>query len=88
MTILARDEVRAMRRQRFRWTALLALAAAAALSGCYCDPYSGYCYGYPPYPYAYPPPYPYGPPPGAPPQPGPPPVGNAPVQQAPLPPPQ
>jgi hypothetical protein len=80
-----------MRRRQLRWAALFALAGAAALGGCYCDPYSGYCYGYPPNPYSYPPPYPNGPPPaypyGAPPQPpGPPPPGNAPVQQTPLPP--
>ena len=42
-----------MRRLRLRWAALFGLASAAALSGCYYDPYTGYFYPYPP-------PYPYG----------------------------
>jgi hypothetical protein len=73
------------RRWRLRWVALIALTGAAALSGCYWDPYTGYLYPYPP-----PPPYsyPYGAPPPSPtaaPQPAP--AGNnAPVQQTPLPP--
>jgi hypothetical protein len=82
-----------MRRQwlrRARWGALaIGLLSAAALSGCYWDPYTGYVYPYPPpppYPYGPPPAYPYGPPPGAAP-PGGPPAGNPPVQQRPLPPP-
>jgi hypothetical protein len=71
-----------------RLAALLALASAAALSGCYYDPYTGYFYPYPPpYPYGAPPYYyPYGAPHAYPP--AAPPAGNAPVQQAPLPPPQ
>jgi hypothetical protein len=75
-------------RGRLRWAALLALAAAGALSGCYYDPYTGWYYPYPP-----PPPYPYaGPPPntanGQPPGPPatPPPPTNGPVMQTPLPP--
>jgi hypothetical protein len=76
-----------MRRRRLRWAALMVLASAAAVSGCYWDPYTGYVYPYPyppppygapPYPYGAPPPYPTG---------GPPPA-NGPVQQTPLPPPQ
>ena len=81
--------------------ALIALASAGALSGCYYDPYTGYWYASPPYYYPYPMAYPYGPGypyayppgPGQGPNPaqgyGPPagPPGNAPIQQAPLPPP-
>jgi len=40
--------------------ALIALAGAGALSGCYYDPYTGLWYAYPPY-YPYPMAYPYGP---------------------------
>jgi hypothetical protein len=75
-----------MQQRRSRWALLAALVGAAALSGCYYDPYTGYFYPYPatpPYPYSYgAPPYPYRPPP----PPAPPPSGNAPVQQTPLPP--
>jgi hypothetical protein len=73
-----------MRRRRLRWVLLAALAGAAALSGCYYDPYIGSYFPYPP-----PPPIPYGPPPytyGAPPLQAPPRQGTAPVQQTPLPP--
>lgn len=93
-----------MRRRLWRWAAWLALAgAAAALSGCYYDPYTGWSYPYPPpppYPYAppaaygAPPPAAYGTPPpaayGAPPAAayGAPPPGRGPVTQTPLPPPQ
>jgi hypothetical protein len=83
-----------MTRRRLRWMTWLALASAAALSGCYWDPYTGSVYPYPPaapYPYGAPPPYPNGAPPypnGAPPYPNSaPPPGNGPVQQTPLPPP-
>ena len=77
-----------MNRRRLRWAALFALASAAALSGCYYNPYTGYFSPYPP-------PYPYGAPafyylrrPHAYPPAAPPPAGNAPVEQMPLPPPQ
>jgi hypothetical protein len=43
------------------WAALIALAGAGALSGCYYDPYTGYWYASPPYYYPYPMAYPYGP---------------------------
>ena len=90
-----------MKRFGLRWPALLALASAGLLSGCYYDPYTGYSYpyggyypyGYYPYPWGYPyPPRPYPPPQGAPaPAPnagqGTLPPTNAPVQQTPLPPP-
>jgi hypothetical protein len=78
-----------MRRLRLRWAALFGLASAAALSGCYYDPYTGYFYPYPPpYPYGAPPTYyPYYTPPSYP-RAAPPPAGKAPVQQTPLPPPQ
>ena len=73
-----------MRRCRFWARVLFVLASAAALSGCYYDPYTGGYYPYPPYPYPYPyrPPYPY-------PYPAPPPPANpnAPFQQTPLTPP-
>jgi hypothetical protein len=71
-----------------RWAALVAVASAAALSGCYYDAYTGYFYPYPPpYPYGAPPAYyPYYTPPSYPR--APPPTGGAPVQQTPLPPPQ
>ena len=73
-----------MRRLSLRWAALFGLASAAALSGCYYAPYTGYYYppyGAPPtyYPYYTPPSYPRA---------APPPAGKAPVQQTPLPPPQ
>jgi hypothetical protein len=74
-----------MRRLRLRPAALFVLASAAALSGCYYDPFTGYFYPYPP-------PLPYGPPPyypsSAPPYPRaePPPAGAGAVQQTPLPP--
>jgi hypothetical protein len=83
------------------WRAMLiALIGAAALSGCYYDPYTGYWYGYPPY-YPYPMaspygpgyPYPYPPVPNPAAQgyqgyaPGTAPPSNAPIQQTPLPPP-
>ena len=72
-----------MRQLSLRWAALFGLASAAALSGCYYAPYTGYYYppyGAPPtyYPYYTPPSYPRAPPP----------TGGAPVQQTPLPPPQ
>jgi hypothetical protein len=79
-----------MRRRRLRWMTLLALASAAALSGCYWDPYTGYLYPYAPaapYPYGAPPPYPNGAPPPYPDGNGGPPPGNGPVQQTPLAPP-
>jgi hypothetical protein len=78
-----------MRRLRLRWAALFGLASAAALSGCYYDPYTGYFYPYPPpYPWGAPPfYYPYGAPHSYPPA-APPPAGNAPVEQTPLPPPR
>jgi hypothetical protein len=50
-----------MRKYRRLWrAALIALAAAGALSGCYYDPYTGLWYAYAPY-YPYPMAYPYGP---------------------------
>ena len=89
-----------MRGYRRAWRAvLIALVGAAALSGCYYNPYTGYWSPYPPY-YPYPMAYPYGPgypyayPPGGEPNPaqgyapGTAPPTNAPIQQAPLPPPQ
>jgi hypothetical protein len=82
-------KVGAVNRRRSRWAALFALASAAALSGCYYNPYTGYFDPYPP-PYPYGAPafyYPYGAPHAYPPA-APPPAGNAPVEQAPLPPPQ
>jgi hypothetical protein len=82
-----------VRRWRLPRAALLALASAAALSGCYYNPYTGYFSPYPPpYPYGAPPYYyPYGEsgsyprayPPQAPPY-----AGTAGVEQVPLPPPQ
>jgi hypothetical protein len=78
-----------MRRRRWRWATVLALAGvAAALSGCYYDPYTGWYYPYPPpppYPYASPPPAPYAAPPANPSGAAPP--ANGSVTQTPLPPP-
>jgi hypothetical protein len=76
-----------MRRWRLWCALLIVFASAAALSGCYYDPYTGYYYSYPfyPYPYPYRPPYPYPPPPPTNPATGTPPAPNAPIQQAPLP---
>ncbi len=70
--------------RRMRWVALVALASAGLLSGCYYYPYGYSPWGYPPYPYTagypygaanpYPPApaaapqYPQQPPPGAAPQ--------------------
>jgi hypothetical protein len=78
-----------MRRLRLPWAALFGLASAAALAGCYYDPYTGYFSPYPPpYPYgATPTYYPYYTPPSYP-RAVPPPEGNAPVEQTPLPPPR
>lgn len=79
-------------RHRMSWGALIALASAGLLSGCYYYPYGYYPWGYP-YPYAGGYPYPYAPPslptgPLATPNPAaetPPPL-NAPVERTPLPP--
>jgi hypothetical protein len=71
-----RPEVRsrAMRRRPLGWATLFGLACAAALPGCYYNPYNGYFYPHPPpgypygapqasYPFYSPPSYPRVPPP-------------------------
>jgi hypothetical protein len=81
-----------MKRKPRRWPAVVTLASAGLLSGCYYYPYSYNPWGYP-YPYASGYPHPYQPPAQqpAPPTPlnpptGPPEPPNAPVERTPLPP--